>query len=174
VIVGAHYDSVAGSPGANDNGSGVAALVEIARLLAHHRPGRTIRFVAFVNEEPPFYRTQQMGSQIYAKRCRERGERIEAMFCLETIGCYSDEKGSQHYPFPLNFFFPSIGNFIGIVGNLSSRHLVSRVRAALDEAAVIPVESVAAPGWITGIPAKGVSVSANASSSPTSSSILAL
>ena len=100
VIVGAHYDSVQGCPGANDNGSGVAALLELARLLRHADHERNIRFVFFVNEEPPFFLTGEMGSQKYAERCRKRGEKIEAMFSLETIGYYSDTPGSQNYPFP--------------------------------------------------------------------------
>ena len=100
VVIGAHYDSVAGSPGANDNASGVAALLEIARLLAREQPARSVRFVAFVNEEPPFFYTREMGSRVYARRARERGDNIVAMLSLETIGYYTDATGSQHYPFP--------------------------------------------------------------------------
>jgi len=151
VIVGAHYDSVVGSPGANDNGSGVAALLEIARLLAGKKFSRTVRFVAFVNEEPPFYLSDSMGSRVYAVRSRARGERIVAMLSLETIGHYSDEPGSQHYPFPFALFYPHTGNFIGFVGNMSSRRLVHRVIAAFRKHARFPSEGVAAPGWITGI-----------------------
>jgi Zn-dependent M28 family amino/carboxypeptidase len=151
VVVGAHYDSVIGSPGANDNGSGVAALIEIARLLAQARPRRMVRFVAFVNEEPPFFRTGDMGSQRYAKRARERGEHIVAMLSLETIGCYSDREGSQHYPFPFGFFYPKTANFIGFVGNVSSRRLVKRATRAFQKHSDFPAESAAAPGWLTGI-----------------------
>src|SRR5688572_1600592 len=86
VLVGAHYDSVVGAVGANDNGSGVAALLELARLFKDARTARTLRFVAFVNEEPPFYHSDAMGSRQYALRSRERGESIAAMFSLETIG----------------------------------------------------------------------------------------
>ena len=88
VLVGAHYDSVAGAPGANDNGSGVAAVLELARLLKDAKPARTLRCVLFVNEEPPFDRTDAMGSRVYARRPRERGENVVAMFSLETIGYY--------------------------------------------------------------------------------------
>lgn len=151
VVVGAHYDSVLGSPGANDNGSGVAAMLELARLFKDRNPGRTVRFVAFVNEEPPFYYTEEMGSRVYATRARERGERITAMLSLETIGYYSDAPGSQHYPFPFSFFYPDIANFIGFVGNLSSRSLARGALDAFRRHTAFPSEGVAAPGWITGI-----------------------
>ena len=94
VIVGAHYDSVRGSPGANDNGSGVAGTLALARTWAGRTPRRTLRFVFFANEEPPFFQTDEMGSVVYAKRCKERGENIVAMVSLETIGYFSDEEGS--------------------------------------------------------------------------------
>ncbi len=92
VIVGAHYDSVSGSPGANDNASGVAALLELAGNFKTQGPERTLRFVAFVNEEPPYFQTEEMGSRVYARRSRERGEKIVAMISLETIGYYSNAK----------------------------------------------------------------------------------
>lgn len=151
IVIGAHYDSVFGSPGANDNGSGVAALLELARLLKDKALERTVRFVAFVNEEPPFYYTQEMGSRVYATRAKALSERIVAMLSLETIGYYSEAPGSQRYPFPFNLFYPSTGNFIGFVGNLSSRDLVRRSVAAFRRATRFPSEGVAAPGWITGI-----------------------
>jgi Zn-dependent M28 family amino/carboxypeptidase len=151
VIVGAHYDSVVGAVGANDNGSGVAAMLELARLFKDARPTRTIRFVAFVNEEPPFYRTGEMGSQYYARRSRERGEHVVAMFSLETIGWYSDEPGSQRYPFPLSFFYPSTGNFLAFVSNLSSRSLLHQAIASFRRHAQFPSEGVAAPAFIPGV-----------------------
>src|SRR3972149_5739017 len=117
VVVGAHYDSIIGSPGANDNASGVAGVLEMARLLADQPFPRTVRFVAFVNEEPPFFQTDDMGSRVYASRARRRGERIVAMLSIETIGYYSEEAGSQHYPFPLSLLYPDTANFIGVVGN---------------------------------------------------------
>jgi acetylornithine deacetylase/succinyl-diaminopimelate desuccinylase-like protein len=126
VVVGAHYDSVFGTPGANDNASGVAGLLEIARLLATEELPRTVRFVAFVNEEPPFFMTGDMGSRVYASRSRRRGEDIVAMLSIETIGYYSEDAGSQHYPFPFSYFYPSTANFIGFIGNFSSRRLVRR------------------------------------------------
>jgi len=151
VVIGAHYDSVPGSPGANDNATGVAAVLELARLLRTFRPRREIRFVAFVNEEQPFFATEAMGSWRYAKRCALRGEKVSAMLSLETIGCYSDEPGSQHYPFPFGLFYPTRGNFIAFVGNLRSGMLVRKVVQSFRRHAEFPSEAVAAPGWITGI-----------------------
>jgi hypothetical protein len=151
VVVGAHYDSVMGSPGANDNGSGVAALIEIAASLAQRRTRRTLRFVAFVNEEPPFFRTERMGSRVYAARCRRRNERVVAMLSLETIGFYADVPGSQHYPFPFGLLYPATGNFIGFVGNLASRSLLHQTLGCFRDRAAFPSEGVAAPGWLTGI-----------------------
>lgn len=151
VVIGAHYDSVAGSPGANDNASGVAALLEIARLLAQEQPARSVRFVAFVNEEPPFFYTEEMGSRVYARRARERGEKIVAMLSLETIGYYADAPGSQHYPFPFSPFYPDTGNFIAFVGNLASRELVQACLASFRNRAAFPAEGIAAPGWMGGV-----------------------
>ncbi|MCC7486605.1 MAG: M28 family peptidase [Burkholderiales bacterium] len=151
VVVGAHYDSVVGSPGANDNGSGVAALLELARLLKGAKPARALRFVAFVNEEPPFYGGGEMGSRRYARRSRERGENVVAMFSLETIGYYSDRPGSQRYPFPLSFFYPSAGGFLAFVSNLSSRGLLHEALLAFRRHAAFPSEGVAAPAFIPGV-----------------------
>jgi Zn-dependent M28 family amino/carboxypeptidase len=151
VVVGAHYDTVMGSPGANDNGTGVAALIEIARILQGARLNRTVRIVAFVNEEPPFFKTAAMGSQQYAKRERERGEDIVAMLSLETIGYYSNEPGSQRYPFPLRFFYPRTASFIGFVSNLSSRKLVKRTIQAFRAHSDFPAQYAAVPSWLTGI-----------------------
>jgi Zn-dependent M28 family amino/carboxypeptidase len=151
VIVGAHYDSVWGSPGANDNASGVAALLELAGSFKTQDPERTLRFVAFVNEEPPYFQTEEMGSRVYARRSRERGENIVAMISLETIGYYSDAESSQVYPFPFNLFYPNKGNFIGFVGNSPSRALVRRAIRTFREDAAFPSQGVAAPGWLTGI-----------------------
>ncbi|MGH8700454.1 MAG: M28 family peptidase, partial [Burkholderiales bacterium] len=151
VVVGAHYDSVLGAPGANDNGSGVAAVLELARLLRDAKPARTLRCVLFVNEEPPFDRTDVMGSRVYARRSRERGENVVAMFSLETIGWYSEQPGSQRYPFPLNLFYPSTGHFIAFVSNLASRALLHETIASFRRHAGFPSEGVAAPAWIPGV-----------------------
>jgi hypothetical protein len=151
VVVGAHYDSVDGSPGANDNGTGVAAVLELARTLKDRRPRRSVRLVAFVNEEPPFSYTDAMGSVRYATRLADAGETSVAMLSLETIGYYSDDPGSQRYPFPLSFFYPDTGNFIGFVGNLRSMALVRRATKSFREHARFPSEGLAAPRWLTGI-----------------------
>lgn len=151
IVVGAHYDSVPGSPGANDNATGVAAVLELARLLAAHSLARTVRFVAFVNEEMPFYQTAGMGSWVYARQARARGEHIVAMWSLETIGYYSDQPGSQQYPVPFGWFYPEVGNFVGFVGNLASRRLVHRSIAAFRQHTAFPSQGVAAPEWLTGI-----------------------
>ncbi len=151
IVVGAHYDSVIGSPGANDNASGVAALLEISRHFANSGCRRTIRFVAFVNEEPPFFQTNLMGSLVYASRSKNLGEQISAMISMETIGYYSDEEGSQAYPFPLTLFYPRTANFIGFVGNMSSRRLVHRVISTFRGHTDFPSQGAAAPGWIAGI-----------------------
>lgn len=151
VVIGAHYDSVQGSPGANDNATGAAAVLALARTFATRHPARTLRFLEFVNEEPPYFQTEAMGSLVYARRCRQRQERIVAMMSLETIGYYADEPGSQHYPFPFHLFYPSIGNFIGFVGNVRSGRLV---RAAIDSfrrAARFPSEGVATFSTIPGV-----------------------
>ena len=151
IVIGAHYDSVSGSPGANDNASGVAALLELAGKLKPQRPERTIRFVAFVNEEPPYFQTDEMGSRVYARRSAARRENIIAMISLETIGYYSDSENSQLYPFPFSLYYPSSGDFIGFVGNISSRTLVRRAIRVFREEATLPSQGVAAPGWLTGV-----------------------
>lgn len=151
VMIGAHYDSVRGSPGADDNASGVAGVLELARLSAQRTCPRTVRFVAFVNEEPPFFQTQQMGSRVYADECQRRGDRIVAMLSLEMLGYYSDEPGSQNYPFPLSWFYPDTANFIAVVGNRASRLLVRELVAGLKASSAIPVESIAAFEFIAGV-----------------------
>lgn len=116
IIVGAHYDSVAETVGANDNASGVAATMELARLLQGSKLRRTVRFVFFVNEEPPYFQTNDMGSLVYARQLRRDNVPVSAMISVETIGFYSDVSGSQKYPPVLGLFYPSRGNFIGFVG----------------------------------------------------------
>ncbi|MCP4600326.1 MAG: M20/M25/M40 family metallo-hydrolase [Proteobacteria bacterium] len=151
IVVGAHYDSVMGCPGANDNGSGVAALLEIARLLKDKKLPRTVLFVAFVNEEPPFFKTRNMGSRVYAKRSRELKENIKAMYCLETIGFYTDTPCSQHYPPPVSFFYPRTGNFIGFVTNTSHRDLLRQTVSSFRKHTAFPSEGAAVPGWLVGV-----------------------
>ncbi len=151
LIVGAHYDSAAGSPGADDNATGVAALLELARLLKTSRPLETIRLVFFGNEEPPYFQTSQMGSLLYAKKLRSQNVNVSGMIALETIGYYSDARGSQKYPAGFGLIYPDVGDFIGFVGNTGSRDLVVRAVKAFRESAAFPSEGVAAPGSLTGI-----------------------
>lgn len=151
VIVGGHYDSVYQCPGANDNATGAAGVAALADLFAGRRTAKTLRFVAFVNEEPPYFQTSEMGSVVYARRCRERGEKVAAMISLETIGSYSDREGSQEYPFPVNLFYPSRGDFVGFVGNLGSRSLVRRAIGAFRGKVSFPSEGAALPEFLQGV-----------------------
>ncbi len=151
LIIGAHYDSAVASPGANDNGSGIAALLALARAIALADPPVTVRFVAFANEESPFFWTKQMGSYRYAERCKDRAEAITAMLSLETIGYYADRTGSQHYMFPLGLFYPSRGNFIAFVSNLSSRSLLNTVIASFRRQVQFPSEGAALPWFVPGV-----------------------
>jgi hypothetical protein len=151
VIVGAHYDSVAGTVGANDNGTGVAAVLEIARLMREIKPRRTVRFVLFANEEPPYFQTVQMGSRVYAHQLRQEGVPVSAMISLETIGFYSDDVGSQKYPPVLSLFYPKRGNFIAFVGNTHSRRLVRESIREFRESTRFPSEGIAAPASWLGI-----------------------
>jgi len=152
LVIGAHYDSVFGSPGANDNGSGVAALLALARRFAGKPAGQTLRFVAFVNEEPFYFQSEQMGSFVYASRCKARGDQISGMISLETIGYFSDAPHSQTYPAPgLSPFYPSTGNFIGFVGNVRSRALLRRAIALFRAQGKLPSEGAALPSFIAGV-----------------------
>lgn len=153
LVVGAHYDSAGAAPGANDNGSGVAALIEIARALAplRGRAAKRVRIVFFVNEEPPFFKTARMGSLVYARSLAGTGEHVEAMLALETLGCYSDTAGSQHYPAPLGALYPDTGNFVAFVGTVGARPLVRRAVADFRDFAPFPSVGGAAPAFLSGI-----------------------
>ncbi len=151
IVIGAHYDSVIGTVGANDNASGVAALIEVARILGEEARTMPVRAVGFVNEEPPFFLSADMGSRRYAARCAGRGERIRAMLSLETLGCYSDRSRSQSYPLPLGLFYPRTGNFVAFVGNLRSRDLVRRCVGSFRSHTAFPCEGGALPGYLPGI-----------------------
>ncbi|MBK7875257.1 MAG: M20/M25/M40 family metallo-hydrolase [Planctomycetes bacterium] len=152
VVIGAHYDSAGDAPGANDDASGVAALCALARRFAERGSERTLRFVAFANEEPPYFETEAMGSRVHARRASERGDRIVAMLALETLGCYSDAEGSQRYPIQLlALAYPSRGDFVAFVGNLGSRALVRECVGAFRAAASFPSEGAALPEPIPGV-----------------------
>lgn len=146
IVLGAHYDSVHDCPAANDNASGVAVLLEVARLLSGVSVQKQIRFVAFTNEEPPFFRTPEMGSYRYARLCHERRDNIVGMYCLETVGFYTDEPNSQKSPFPaLNFLLPRIGNFVLFVSNWSSRSLMNKGFAAFKKGCSLPAKQITLP-----------------------------
>lgn len=151
ILVGAHYDTVQGSPGADDNASGVAALIEIARLLHGARPGRAVKLVAFVNEEAPFFFFGEMGSKVYAEAARRRGDDIRVMLSLEMLGCYSETPGSQAYPPLLRWFYPDRGNFIGFVSNLGSRRALREVVKAFTMNSDFPAEQLASPAFVPGV-----------------------
>jgi Zn-dependent M28 family amino/carboxypeptidase len=151
IVVGAHYDTVRGSPGADDNASGVAALIEIARLLHGARPARAVKLVAFVNEEAPFFFFGEMGSKVYAEAARRRGDDIRVMLSLEMLGCYSETPGSQAYPPLLRWFYPDRGNFIGFVSNLRSRYALREVVRAFKMNSDFPAEQLASPAFVPGV-----------------------
>lgn len=151
IVIGAHYDSAPGTPGANDNASAVAGLLELARMFGGTSPKRTLRFVAFANEEPPYSFTDLMGSRVHAVRARSRSEHIGAMICLECLGVYSDVPGSQLYPPPLERFFPDRANFISFVSNMSSYPLLRKCIGEFRRTTLFPSEGIAAPERVKGI-----------------------
>ena len=150
-VVGAHYDSVEGAPGANDNGSGVVGLLELSRLLRDATPKTSIMLVMFANEEPPYFQKSSMGSLVFAKSIERAGVEVVSMLSLETMGYYSDERGSQKAPFPLNLFYPDTGNFIGVISNNGSASLAKTIFNIFKEIALIPAERASLPSYIPGI-----------------------
>ncbi|MBN9657767.1 MAG: M20/M25/M40 family metallo-hydrolase [Acidobacteria bacterium] len=150
VVVGAHYDSVADSPGADDNASGVAVMLALARDFASTKPRRTVRFVGFTNEESPYFWTDDMGSLVYAKRCRQQGENVVAMLSLESAGFYSDADASQRYPAGLGLLYPSKGDFLAFVGNLKSRPLLHTVMREFRGAVGLPAIGASLPNAVPG------------------------
>jgi len=155
ILIGAHYDSVAGTVGADDNASAVAVQLETARQVMALKGNRTldlaVGFVSFALEEPPAYGTRFMGSRVYAQQALKRGERIDAMICLEMVGYACREPGCQSYPFPLMFFgYPKVGDFIGIVGNFASRGLTRSIGDSFSKNPDLPVIQLTVPlnGWI--------------------------
>jgi Zn-dependent M28 family amino/carboxypeptidase len=151
LLIGAHYDSVVGSPGANDNASGVAALLEISRRVAAIDSAMTVRFVAFVNEEPPFFTSSQQGSMVYAKAARRRGDDIRLMASIETIGWYNDRPGSQRYPPLFNLFYPDRANFIGMVSDFRSAVAMHRLAQAFRAHSDFPLQTVATFRFVPGV-----------------------
>lgn len=150
IIVGAHYDTCF-NPGADDNASGIAGLLESARFFADKNTDKTIKFIAFVNEEPPFFQTQDMGSRVYTKDAKASNENIIVALILESVGYYSDKLLSQRYPMPLGFFYPNKGNFIAVVGNLGSGGTARKVASLLRKQRRIPVELAILPSFFPAI-----------------------
>lgn len=144
-VVGAHYDSAPGTPGADDNASGVAVLLEVARLLKDAKPGREIRFVAFDSEEPPAFGTRDMGSYRYARDLKARGIKVHGMLNLEMLGYFNPLPASQLFPPFLHLFYPDQADFIGLVSNLSSMGLAAAFKESWKEASQIPMELTVLP-----------------------------
>ena len=148
LLVGAHYDTTWMTPGADDNASGVAALLEIARSFRGKELPITIRFVAFANEEFPYYGTPDMGSLYHAQHAREQNENIVGMFSLEMLGYYSDQHRSQYYPKVIRSFYPRQGNFIAFVSNIVSRPLLMDAITTFRDQTRFPTQGLAAPQWL--------------------------
>lgn len=153
VIIGAHYDSAEETPGANDNGTGVAATLALARAFAFRQPARTLRFVLFANEEMPWFQTDAMGSLVHARRCRRNDEQVAVMLSLETIGYYDDEPDSQSFASfpPLRLLYPDTGNFIAFIGNVESGPFVRRAVGAFRETTRFPAYGCAIPDVVEGV-----------------------
>ncbi|HSL52786.1 MAG TPA: M28 family peptidase [Pyrinomonadaceae bacterium] len=152
IIVGAHYDTAGPLPGADDNASGVAGLIELARLLDGQQLKVRVELVAFSTEEPPYFGTTGMGSSVHAESLRQQNVRVTAMFSLEMIGCFSDAPNSQYFPIGLlSALYPSTGNYIAVVGRLSDGLLARRTKAAMRSATPLPVYSINAPQFVTGV-----------------------
>lgn len=151
IIVGAHYDTVPGTPGADDNASAVAVVLELGRLFKNANPQKTIHFVLFVNEEPPCFGSSNMGSMVYAKYVKEKGIPISVMVSLEMVGFFSEAE-IQDYPIPvMSFFYPKKANYIGVVGNFRSRRYVSIFKKGIRRFSKIVTQSLTAPEFFGGI-----------------------
>jgi len=151
VIIGAHYDSAEGTPGADDNASGVAVTLALARALHASPQARTVRFIFFTNEEPPFFRTPAMGSDVSAKNARARGDDVRAMLSLETMGYFTDAPDTQHDPWPFSAFYPSSGHFIAFVADTESSDLAHQVAGTFRAHATVASEGSTAPRFIEGV-----------------------
>jgi hypothetical protein len=152
IVVGAHYDAAGPLPGADDNASGVAGLLELAHLLGKTSPPAHVELVAFTLEEPPHFAGPMMGSVFHAASLKKKGVEVRAMICLEMIGYFTDEPGSQQYPHPfLKLRYPSTGNFIAVVGRMGQGSLAGRIKKRMQRAAPLAVHSINAPRWLPGV-----------------------
>jgi hypothetical protein len=151
LVIGGHYDTAFTSPGANDNGTGAAAVLALAREFVGTKPLRTLRFIEFTNEESPFFGTKNMGSLVSAQTAKERGDKIVGMFSLETLGYFTDKPNTQKYPPPLSFLYPNQGNFVGFVSDINSRELLRNTMRSFRAQAKFPSEGAALPSTIEGV-----------------------
>ncbi|CAG0905151.1 unnamed protein product, partial [Cyprideis torosa] len=152
IVVGAHYDVAGNQDGADDNASGVAGLLELARLLSKETLNYQVEFVAYTLEEPPFFRTEYMGSYIHAKSLRDNGQQIKGMICLEMIGYYSDEEHSQDYPIGLlRWFYGNKGNFITLVQKFGGGSFDRQITRGMKSQNLIPTKSFKGPASLTGV-----------------------
>ncbi|WP_457634989.1 M28 family peptidase [Persephonella sp.] len=152
IVIGAHYDVAGDTSGADDNASGVAGLLELLRLLHNKKTNYRIDFAAYTLEEPPFFGTKKMGSFIHAESLYRTKAKIKVMICLEMIGYFSDEEGSQQFPLPfMKLLYPETGNFIGVVGNIFQRSITKKIRDLMRKGSDIPVYSINAPTIIPGV-----------------------
>jgi len=152
LVIGAHYDSAGDTPGADDDASGVAGLLELARLLGAHPPAKPVELVAFALEEPPYFRTAAMGSYHHARSLVDDQRDVRLMISLEMIGYFRDAPGSQSFPVAaLAPLYPDQGNFIAVVGRFGDFGEMRRVKALFRGATDLPVESINAPAWVAGV-----------------------
>ncbi|MCX7914118.1 MAG: M28 family peptidase [Thermodesulfovibrionales bacterium] len=152
IVIGAHYDTVVGTPGADDNASGIAGLLELARLTSLNPMRRTVKFVAFCLEEPPVFMTNNMGSYLYAKSLKEKKVNIYGMICLEMIGYFTEKDRSQYYPFYFfNYFYPKKGNFIALIGNISSLKFTQEVKNNFKRFSTLAIESLNSFSMLMGV-----------------------
>jgi hypothetical protein len=161
-LLGAHFDTVADTPGADDNASGVAVLLEVARLAREAPTPTPWAFVGFTTEEPPAYFTPYMGSRVYAKQARKNREKLLGMLCLESVGYFVQEPDSQQIPLALKFLgYSTTGNYLGLVANWHSRPLLQKLEKAFQTASSLPVSTLAVPLGGTFIPETRLSDHAN-------------
>lgn len=151
IILGAQYDTWTESPGANNNGSGMAVLLKMSEMLMHERPDRTVRLVAFTTQEPPYDNTESMGSLRYARRSRARNEDIRIMLCMDAIGIYKQEPGTQRLPAPFSWFYPDRGNWLAFISDLGSRSCLGDITRGFKKGSSFPIEAGCAPRWVKGV-----------------------
>jgi hypothetical protein len=150
VILSAQYDTHPDSPGANNNGSGMAVLLELADRLRGAELDRTFRLVAFTNQEPPYSLTEGMGSLRYARHSREQGEDIRVMLSMDAIGVYRHEPGTQRLPFPFGYFYPDRGDFLAFIADLGTRSYLVQTTRGFKKGSAFPIEAGAVPRWVEG------------------------